>query len=208
MSKQRLELSGMKFGKLSVVEIVYPLSRRTKFLCLCDCGNKTIATGSDIKSGNTTSCGCVKRENGKTVNLIHGASAKNARTGAYRSWQTMKSRCYNEDNNRFYLYGARGITVCDRWLDSFENFFADMGERPDGCSLDRIDVNGNYDPHNCRWSTSEQQSRNQRTNVWYLLGNKKMIQADVAKAIGIHPSTLLQMRRKNALPKYLTALTA
>ena len=120
----------------------------------------------------------------------------------------MKDRCYNEDNNRFYAYGARGIKVCDRWRDSFENFFADMGERPDGYTLDRIDVNADYSPKNCRWASVSEQARNQRTNVWYLVGDERMIQADVARSLGIHPSQVLGMRRRGDLPSHIQAITA
>ena len=120
----------------------------------------------------------------------------------------MKDRCYNEDNNRFYAYGARGIKVCDRWRDSFENFFADMGERPEGMSLDRINVDADYSPENCRWASTAEQARNQRTNVWYQVGDEKMIQADVARALGIHPSQVLGMRRRGALPPHIQAITA
>ena len=120
----------------------------------------------------------------------------------------MKDRCYNEDNNRFYAYGARGIKVCDRWRESFENFFADMGERPEGHTLDRIDVNADYSPENCRWASTSEQARNQRTNVWYQFGDKRMIQADVARALGLHSSDLTHMRRAGKLPANVQALTS
>lgn len=120
----------------------------------------------------------------------------------------MKDRCYNEDNNRFYAYGARGIKVCDRWRDSFENFVADMGERPEGMSLDRINVEADYSPENCRWASTAEQARNQRTNVWYQVGDEKMIQADVARALGVHSSQVLEMRRNGRLPVHIQAITA
>lgn len=87
-----------------------------------------------------------------------------SRSSEYHIWQHMKTRCYKEDSISYKNYGARGITVCDRWLQSFENFYADMGERPEGTSLDRIDNEGNYEPSNCRWTTSKIQANNKRGN--------------------------------------------
>ena len=208
MSKPRTNLTGQRFGKLSVVDKIVPPKGRTLFVCVCDCGKQVTLNGSDLQSGNTKSCGCLRVEKSKLSNLKHGATLNGKHTGAYRSWTTMKSRCYNEDNNRFYAYGGRGIAVCDRWLESFENFLADMGDRPDGCTIDRIDVNGNYDPENCRWATTSDQAKNQRKNVWYELDGQKMIQADVARALGVHPSVVLEMRRKNRLPLNLQGITA
>jgi hypothetical protein len=208
MGKPRLQLEGLRFGKLIVLRRVLPEVGRSRFVCVCDCGVFYVGLGTDIKSGNTTSCGCFKREIGRTSNLKHGASREDSRTGAYRSWATMKSRCYNEDNNRFDIYGGRGIKVCDRWLSSFENFLADMGERPDGHSLDRIDVNGDYTPENCRWASSHEQARNQRTNVWYLFEGERMIQADVARKLGVYSAEVTVMRRNNRLPSNIQALTA
>ena len=208
MSKPRIDLTGQRFGKLSVMEKIVPPKGRTLFICACDCGGKITLNSSDLQSGNTKSCGCYRREISSRINLKHGATVNGKHTGAYRSWTTMKSRCYNEDNNRFYAYGGRGIRVCDRWLESFDNFFADMGDRPEGYSLDRIDVNGNYSPENCKWATTTEQSRNQRTNFWYMFGEEKMIQADVARALGVHPAVVLQMRRKNQLPTHIQAITS
>lgn len=208
MSKPRVDLTGLKFGRLSVMDKIVPPKGRTLFVCVCDCGEQVTLNGSDLQSGNTVSCGCYRKEKMATSNLKHGATANGKHTGAYRSWTTMKSRCYNEDNNRFYAYGGRGIVVCDRWLESFENFLSDMGDRPEGCTVDRIDVNGNYDPQNCRWATTVEQAKNQRTNVWYELDGEKMIQADVARALGVHPAVVLEMRRKNRMPVNLQAITS
>lgn len=208
MSKPRIDLTGQRFGKLSVMDKIAPPKGRTLFVCLCDCGKQVTLNGSDLQSGNTKSCGCHRRETSSQLNLKHGATINGKHTGAYRSWTTMKSRCYNEDNNRFYAYGGRGITVCDRWLESFENFLSDMGDRPEGCTIDRIDVNGNYCPENCRWATTAEQSKNQRTNVWYMMGDEKMIQADVARALNVHPSVVLEMRRNNRLPANIQGITS
>jgi hypothetical protein len=114
-----------------------------------------------LSSSRGRSCGCLGREihkaQGKVLNLIHGK----ANTPIYRLWKSMKNRCFNVNNKSYLDYGGRGITVCERWL-KFENFFADMGERPQGKSLDRINNNGGYEPSNCRWATSKQQVHNRR----------------------------------------------
>lgn len=207
MSKPRIDLTGLVFGRLTVKSRIIPAKGKTLFVCACECGGEVTLNGMDLKRGNTKSCGCLRDESIAKVNYKHGAASSKNLTGAYRSWRTMKDRCYNEDNNRFYAYGARGIIVCDRWLGSFENFFSDMGERPEKYTLDRIDVNKNYSPENCRWASVSEQAKNQRTNIWYQVGDKKMIQADVARALGVHPSNLTNMRKNNSLPAHIQTLT-
>ena len=208
MAKPRIDLTGRIFGRLTVKGRIVPPKGRTLFVCACECGKEVTVNGSDLQTGNNVSCGCLKAARIGTVNYKHGAASNGDLTGAYRSWRTMRDRCYNEDNNRFYAYGARGIKVCNRWRDSFENFFADMGERPEGMSLDRINVDADYSPDNCRWASTAEQARNQRTNVWYQVGDERMIQADVARALGIHPSQVLSMRRNGTLPTHIQPITA
>lgn len=125
------------------------------WLCQCDCGGEVKRLEYDLRRRRPYSCGCVKRpRNG----IPKGASV----TREYYSYRAMMKRCYSEDDKDYCYYGERGITVCDRWIASFPAFLADMGPRPDGKTLDRIDVNGNYEPGNCRWATPQQQSENRR----------------------------------------------
>lgn len=123
----------------------------------CDCGTIKIIERGNVSSGKTKSCGCLKKEKMRSEKTTHGLT----KTPTYVSWAQMKTRCLNPNYSEFFYYGGRGIKICDRW-SSFENFIADMGKRPKGKTLDRINTNGDYCPDNCRWATPLQQSRNRR----------------------------------------------
>lgn len=151
----KLELSGRRFGRLQVVkEAGRSRDGRVLWLCTCDCGRETLARGSCLAHGRTTSCGCYRHDAVKT----HGMKG----TKAYAVWVDMIQRCTNPGNCNYERYGGRGITVCDEWKSSFSVFYADMGQPSPNQSIDRINVNGNYEKANCRWATKTQQSRNTR----------------------------------------------
>lgn len=126
--------------------------------CQCDCGTKVVVSSQNLRKGDVKSCGCYRRERGGSLNRRHGLT----HSPAHHSWLAMKQRCLNPKHSAFRNYGGRGITICQRWINSFENFLADMGERPEGTSLDRIDVDKGYSPENCRWATKSEQARNVR----------------------------------------------
>jgi len=149
-----LELKpGQRFGRLTVISRV--ISGRSKhWLCRCECGRERSLEVHYVVRGKIRSCGCLGGE-------THGHARHGAHTRTYRSWASMIQRCTNPKATGFRYYGGRGITVCESW-NSFANFLADMGDRPIGKTLDRMDNDGNYEPGNCRWATRLQQNRNQR----------------------------------------------
>jgi len=179
---------GDQFGRLTVVGEGLPTKNGSrKWDCVCICGGVNSVISAALNSGKTTSCGCIYRESRPFTNRKHGESRK---TTEYKTWAHIQDRCYNPNNKKYYRYGLRGIIVCERWLgeNGYENFLSDMGRKPTSKhSLDRIDNNGNYEPSNCRWATSEQQSRNRSNNVWIeYLGERKVLQqwADELKVTG------------------------
>jgi hypothetical protein len=158
------DITGMRFGRLLAVNYAGPTERGTAtWRCLCDCGKIITVQGSHLRSGGTRSCGCVKQEmlkNG-SGHCRHRASPHHNRMREYECWVSMRQRCGNRNSKSFAYYGGRGITVCERW-HSFESFLADMGPRPDGYSIERVNNNGDYEPSNCKWIPKRDQSRNRR----------------------------------------------
>lgn len=154
---KRIDLVGQRFGKLLIISRGENRpGQHSRWNYVCDCGATGSAKSCHLRSGATQSCGCGA---GKT----HGASGgRKQKTPEYHSWLAAKQRCFNPNNIAYRYYGGRGIGMCDRWKDSFAAFLADMGSRPEGMSLDRIDSDGHYEPGNCRWATRTTQSANQR----------------------------------------------
>jgi hypothetical protein len=199
----KLNITGMKFGRLTALSPnghdVSPSRKHILWACICDCGKTVDVRLNALRSGVAKSCGCIKKEGNS--NRKHGMT----KTPEYMTWARIKARCTNPKNQDFLDYGGRGIKMCESWLNSFENFFKDMGERPDGMrSIDRIDVNGDYCKENCRWATDYTQSRNKRNNRNLEFNGLEMCITDWSRHLGINVSTLIQRLREWPLEKALS----
>jgi hypothetical protein len=157
----RANLTGQRFGRLAVLQEAGARHGNRYWRCECDCGGETTVRTKSLRNGDTNSCGCLWLEIIKASNATHRLTE----TPEYRAWRAAKDRCYNPNTWNFHNYGGRGISMCDRWRNSFEAFYADMGPRPSAQhSIDRINNDGNYEPDNCRWSTRKEQRANRRDN--------------------------------------------
>ena len=160
---RRNDITGLKFGRLKVRAFAgRDKHRNSVWLCACECGAEREVTGSDLRSGHTRSCGCLRRETAAAARngLKHGLSSH----PLYKTWANIMNRCYNENTPDYAYYGARGITVCERWRDP-ATFIEDVSPRPTPShTVDRIDVDGDYEPSNFRWATRQEQARNLRAH--------------------------------------------
>jgi hypothetical protein len=182
-----IDLEGRKFGYLTVGNISHKSKNGYYWDCLCDCGKSSVVLATRLINGNTKSCGHLKGNKG--VGRSHGMRY----TKIYSCWKNMKIRCNNPKSENYYLYGGRGITVCDRWMESFENFYEDMKEgHNDSLSLERIEVNGNYCKQNCRWVTMAQQAKNKRNTAYLTYKGATKRAIEWAEMIGANPKTVVR----------------
>lgn len=190
---------GARFGKLKIIRFVEKRNYKPYYRCKCDCGNERIVCLYDLTSGHTTSCGCLAKENRIKANTKHGLS----RTRQYRIWAHMLARCYCETDAKYYTYGGRGIEVCAEWKENFQNFYdwsIDNGYSDD-LTIDRIDVNDNYSPENCKWSNAVEQSNNKTNTIYIVCFKNEIPLGELARLTGIRYLTLynaLIVNKKNA----------
>lgn len=183
MSQGKVKV-GEVYNRLTAVSFIGVVKSQARWLWQCSCGKQIEAAAGKVRYGSTKSCGCYSADIASNRLKKHGMFG----TPTYDSWAGMIQRCYNTNNDRYSSYGGRGITVCDRWRDSFEAFMEDMGERPEGMTIDRENTNGNYEPSNCRWATAKTQAENRRTALFVILDGVEMNASVAAKKLGVEIS--------------------
>lgn len=188
------DLTKKRFGRLLVVSFHGIIKKKAKWLCRCDCGNTTLVTTCDIKSGHTVSCGCFGRERIDASRISHGETRFKDRSPEYNTWLSMRQRCNYKGNVMYKYYGGVGVRVCKRWL-SFKNFLSDMGRKPSSIhTIDRFpNKEGNYELKNCRWATPIEQANNRKSNRMVTWNGQTKSVSDWCRELGV-PTSLIQQR--------------
>lgn len=189
MARKALDLIGKTFGRLYVIERAENRSRKSCWKCMCKCGNIVFVEGTSLVSGDTKSCGCLNKETAKKNQTKHGFHG----TNIYNVWRNMKARCFNPNKPGYKYYGGRGIVVCDDWKNNFMSFYnwAICNGYEDDLTIERIDVNGNYEPENCRWATRKDQANNTTRNHKVTYNGKTQTLSQWANEYGLNCITLL-----------------
>ena len=190
------DLTGQKFGRWRVLERAGSTKKwNSLWRCQCDCGEIKTVVGYSLKDGGSQSCGCLSREKAKVLNRTHGRYD----TETYKSWIHMRRRCNNRNSTQFKYYGGRGIKICDRW-NHYEHFLADMGEKPEGLTIERTDNNGDYCPKNCRWATREDQMMNRRNTLFITYRDKTKTLKEWSEDLKIKYSILWKRLYAHGMP--------
>lgn len=193
-----LDLTGARQGRLVALQRVGSDKKgQATWLCKCDCGNEHVVVGTKLKNGYVNSCGCLVAEKNRARLLKHGQASRGANTRLYTIWRHMKERCFSPNSNDYKNWGGRGITVCDEWLEylPFEEWATTHGYC-ENLTIDRIDVNGDYEPSNCRWADKLTQANNTRTNHLFTFGERTQTIAEWSRETGVHRTTILNRINK------------
>lgn len=207
MPAAKIITPGMKYTLLTIESEVMPRTNPRRFNCVCVCGKRTVVTRNNLSREHTRSCGCLQASSRKYGAIVHGHSIRNADgapTSTYTCWASMLQRCRDPKASSYKYYGARGIRVCRRW-QKFENFLSDMGEKPEGLSIDRISNDLGYFKGNCRWQSRLEQSNNRRCNVRLVLEGKSLTVTQWSRQKNISASAIyLRLKRGWSAEKTLT----
>lgn len=188
---------GTRFNRLVVLIPVTGRRGWRSYLCICDCGNEFTTTRDSLERGNAKSCGCLHSETSRSSCVERNTSHQMSGTTEYYTYHNMLLRCYDSRSDAYPWYGGSGIGVCDRWRDSFENFFSDMGLKPSRFhSIERNDSSKDYSPDNCRWATAKEQSRNRRNTRWVTYQGREMSAAEFCEAISVGWSSVRNLLNK------------
>lgn len=198
---RKIDRTGQRYGRLLVMRMRGSNGRTPLFECRCDCGETVTVTGAHLQQGSTRSCGCLARERVLAMNTKHGMKKRGDKPPEWNSWSGAIARCFNPRCKQYKFYGARGISVCARWRNSFAAFMEDMGPRPSNHhSVDRIDVNGDYEPSNCRWATAIEQGQNRRAVKVYEIDGIVSTLGQHAMRHGLPQATVFGRLRRGLTP--------
>lgn len=202
-----LDITNNRYGRLTAICRAHYIGKGTRWKCKCDCGKEAIIALDSLRAGLTKSCGCIRIEIVRARSITHGNSVSGKITKELRAWSHMKGRCLNPNDHRYKDYGARGIKICDKWINNFEEFLSDMGKCPPDHSIERRNVNGNYEPSNCYWATTHVQARTRRDNIYVQYEGETMILKDYAARVGV-PYRQLHLRYRTRGEDLFTATRA
>ena len=186
-----VDKTGLQYSRLTVIKraaVPQPKDKQAVWECLCECGNTIIAKGGYLQSGQTKSCGCLRSDSSRERQYKHGGK----KTPTYEIWKSMKARCYNSNDKQYADYGGRGIAVCEEWREDYAQFLADMGARPEGRSIERINNDLGYSKDNCKWATQIEQMSNTRRSRFVVFHGETMTIPQLARKTGVNYDRLLE----------------